>query len=65
MRTGKIEIGPNQRRVSQGGEDTPFAGRFTGDRLTEGCSNPLGFVHGLLAYFELHPDTYHEYWHLA
>ena len=45
MRTGKIEIGSDQRRAAQGGEDTDFAGRFTGDCLMEAYSNPRGFAH--------------------
>jgi len=49
MRTGKIEIGADQRRASQSGEDTAFAGRFTGARLLESCLNPRGLAHDRLA----------------
>src|ERR1700674_4373895 len=39
MRTGEIEIGPDQRRTTQRGEDAALLWWFTGDRLANRRSN--------------------------
>jgi hypothetical protein len=47
-RTGEIEIGPNQRRAAQRGEDAALLWWFAGDRPLNSRSNPhsLGVVFG-------------------
>ena len=40
MRTGEIEIGPDQGRTTQRGKDAALLWWFTGDRSADSRSNP-------------------------
>src|ERR1700730_570822 len=42
MRTGEIEIGPDQRRTTQRGEDAALLWRFAPERSAQSRLNPLG-----------------------